>query len=241
MSVASILDVIAYVETQAEITLNEVAVLTAIANYANRKGRAYPSLKTLQRYARIAVRTIQYALRRLEARSAIKTIIEPGHRTPSYQLLIPHVDRPKFIHALHAPSPIYRPKFTYAPHAPGGALHAPNPIIEPEERKNAREIYRTGARDNTPAVTWDPEDLESKARKFITPGSPLWPLMTATAKAPEGFHDEDCTARRSPVVWHQNGRGVSGFLLTSEDGRYQAFITRSAPHRLLHAWEMHIT
>src|SRR5262245_46420845 len=118
MSIPSILDVIAYVESQDEITSAEVLVLTAIANRANPQGYTYASLKTLQKYANITERTIRDALRRLESRGAIKTSRDSGHRTSTYELLIPHN---------------HGSKTTLAEFAGTPAEFAANPVILPEK------------------------------------------------------------------------------------------------------------
>jgi hypothetical protein len=212
MSTRRILDVIAYVEAQDEITSNEAFVLHGIANYTNLKGYAYPSLKTLQRYTRLAIRTIRDTLRKLEARGALHTIREPGRHSLTFQLLIPHVSRSKC---------------TPAPHA--GVLNAlrhhmpPYPVFKTKERKNARAKEKTDTRDDTPPRTWDPADLAAKARKVgITPGSILWNDMTATAT--DGLYEEVLRniAMGAPIPWvpAQFGRGRAVWLVMGKDGQY---------------------
>src|SRR5262245_18666816 len=138
MSANRILDVIAYVQSQADITLPEVAVLTAIANETKPNGFARATLKTLQSYARMGRSTLKRTLRTLECRGALHTTCEGGRRLSSYQLLIPYIDRSK----------------TTRP-APGRVLNALGPLRTPprfslpseEREKRTREMSKTGARD----------------------------------------------------------------------------------------------
>src|SRR6266705_1554565 len=93
MSFQSLADVFAYVQTHDDLTSNEVLLLTAIAHHADRTGaHAYPTLPCLQQCTKLARRTIRYALRRLENRQVLKTVLtrgKPGKQT--YELLLPHV------------------------------------------------------------------------------------------------------------------------------------------------------
>jgi hypothetical protein len=204
MSFTSLADVDAYVQSQDTITSNEILVLTALAQRANEHGRAFPSLATLHRYTRLSIRTIRYTLRKLEARSAMQTILEPGYRTPTYQLLIPHVNSPKRIPAPHA-GVLNAPRH----HMPPPRHHMPPnlSVNQSEKRSNARETYRTGARDNR-------DSLAAKAAKVgITPGSHLWHLMTGMGKTREGCHGEEgsADAREPGIRWvdPQFGWGVA--------------------------------
>ena len=86
-------------------------------------------------------------------------------------------------------------------------------------------MYITDAHDDGHARTWSLADLEPKARKVgITPGSPLWPLMTASAGNQEGLHGEEGHPEHAHIIeglklGAQLGRGVSGFLYIDRNGR----------------------
>ncbi len=92
MSLHSIADVLAYVQTHPEVPPTEVFVLMVIANYANEHGaNAYPSLATLQKTTHLARRTIVYALRGLEKKQLIETELVRGRTgRQTYRLLLPH-------------------------------------------------------------------------------------------------------------------------------------------------------
>jgi hypothetical protein len=92
MSLHSIADVIAYVQTHPDVPPNEVLVLMVIANYANEHGaNAYPSFDTLQKTTHLARRTIRYALRGLEEKKLIETELLRGRTgRQTYRLLVPH-------------------------------------------------------------------------------------------------------------------------------------------------------
>ena len=79
MSLQSIADVLAYVQTHPDLPPTEVFVLLVIANYANQHGaNAYPTLATLQQTTHLARRTIRYALRGLEDKKLIETELVRG-------------------------------------------------------------------------------------------------------------------------------------------------------------------
>ena len=142
MSFTSLADVDAYVQSQDSITSNEILVLTALAQRANAHRCAFPSLATLHRYTRLSIRTIRYTLRKLEARKVMETILEPGYRTPTYQLLIPHVNSPKCIPAPHA-GVLNAPRH----HMPPPRHHMPpNLSVNQSEKEDARDVYDGRAR-----------------------------------------------------------------------------------------------
>jgi hypothetical protein len=131
----------------------------------------------------------------------------------------------------------------------------PYPVIEPEERKNTREIYRSRARDDARPQTWNHADLAANARKVgVMPGSPIFAPMVALPEDEEGCHGGDA----SPVLPHAQGqehppanhgeghikwvdpglgRGQSAYLVVSDDGHWHAVITKRPPYRLLYVWQ----
>jgi DNA-binding MarR family transcriptional regulator len=75
MSFESLADAFAYVQAHEDITSNEVLVLLALANHKNAdQAVAYPSIAGLRKTTKLARRTIQYALRGLEAKKVVETI-----------------------------------------------------------------------------------------------------------------------------------------------------------------------
>src|SRR6266508_4702955 len=93
MSLQSIADVIAHVQTHPNVSPTEVLVLLVIANYANQHGaNAYPTLATLQKTTHLARRTIRYALRGLEDKHLVETALVRGRTgRQTYRLIVPHV------------------------------------------------------------------------------------------------------------------------------------------------------
>jgi hypothetical protein len=90
MSLQSISDVLAHVQTHPDIPSTEVLVLLVIGNYANEHGaNAYPSLATLEKTTHLARRTIRYALRGLEAKKLLETELVRGCTgRQTYRLLV---------------------------------------------------------------------------------------------------------------------------------------------------------
>jgi hypothetical protein len=70
MSFQILANVDAYVHNRDDLRSSELSVLRGLASYANTISRcAYPAIATLQKYAKLSRRTIQYALRSLETAS----------------------------------------------------------------------------------------------------------------------------------------------------------------------------
>jgi DNA-binding MarR family transcriptional regulator len=91
MSWQSLADVFEYVQRQADLSSADVLVLLALANFENaNEGYSYPSLKALTTVTKLARRTLQYTLQRLEARRILRITRHTGRRhTPHYTLCLP--------------------------------------------------------------------------------------------------------------------------------------------------------
>src|SRR5262252_4666500 len=158
MSFQSLADAFTYVQRREDITSNEVLVLLALANHKNSdQPVAYPSIASLQRTTKLSRRAVQYALRGLEEKKAVETILDvSGHKASSYRLLIPHV----YCNPSTVSTKVNGSIFPRAPGAPPRAPRAPQPVREPEEKKKEEN---------------DRKDLkEQLLRLEVAPGSHIW-------------------------------------------------------------------
>jgi hypothetical protein len=186
MSWQSLADVFAYVDTyvdtpQDKLTSKHVLVLHAIAQHTDQHGAgAYPTLPTLQRHTRLKRRTIQYALRDLEAnKQVLKTVLQPGrYGRQTYQLLLPHVDINKgappapFDEVNDAlPAPLEHSKG--APPAQKGASPAPDPGLRSGRREN---LARAPEEGDMPEEQPERHADSEATPQATSPGSALPPL-----------------------------------------------------------------
>jgi hypothetical protein len=199
MSFQSLADVFDYVQNHPEVPPIQVLVLLAIANYANQHGaNAYPTLDTLHKTTHLARRIIRYAVRGLEKENLIETELVRGRTgRQTYRLLVAHTPLKKG--ATDAPIPPL--KGASDDTEKGQQMPLELLLNQQGEKKERARVHDEG--DTEP---WDPDDLAIKARKFIAPASPLWPLMTATATPEEGSHDGDT----SPALPHGQERQQLG-------------------------------
>jgi hypothetical protein len=171
MSLQSIADVLAYVQTHPDLSPTEVFVLLVIANYANQHGaNAYPTLATLEKITHLARRTIRYALRGLEDKKLIETELVRGRTgRQTYRLLLSHAPLKKGA--------------TVAPFEDGkGATDDTEkgqllPLELLLTQQGEKPAY---ARDVAHAHThgdWSTLPVEA-SRVGVTPDSVRWPLMT---------------------------------------------------------------
>jgi Helix-turn-helix domain len=178
MSLQSIADVLAYVQTHPDLPPTEVFVLLVIANYANQHGaNAYPNFATLQKTTHLARRTIQYALRGLEEKKLVETELLRGRTgRQTYRLLLTHTPLKKGASG----APFGEEKG--APDAPEKAHHMRLELLltQQGEKKNLAHARDDGRKpDSRYAHDEDWDNLSGKASRLgISPESPLWLLMT---------------------------------------------------------------
>jgi DNA-binding transcriptional ArsR family regulator len=172
MSLQSIADVLTYVQTHPDLPPTEVFVLLVIANYANQHGaNAYPTLATLQKTTHLSRRTIRYALRGLEEKKLVETELVRGRTgRQTYRLLVPHTPLRKGATV----APFNDGKGATDDTKKGHVLPLELLLTQQGEKKERAHAHHDGyAHDED----WD--NLPGKASRLgISPGSPLWPLMT---------------------------------------------------------------
>lgn len=115
-------------------------LLALLADHANEEGLAWPSVSRLAAGLERTERTVQLALKRLEAKGLIQRLDRPGKPT-LYRLLLEEVEKPADPEAHFTPETHFTPEADFAPkpvsergetHFGGGVKPiSPEPVIEP--------------------------------------------------------------------------------------------------------------
>ncbi|WHZ35741.1 helix-turn-helix domain-containing protein [Sagittula sp. MA-2] len=117
---------------ESELPATDRLVLLAIADHVGRNEKSYPSVSRLQSRTGLSVRSVQGAIKRLEALGYLAIGRQEGpHGTNTYKVKTPAADAPQ--QELHPAGAAPHPRRSCTP-PPAGA--APEPSMNPQEPSN---------------------------------------------------------------------------------------------------------